>query len=1007
MKEFHYKIVKDPEIYAEYRLSAHSDHEFFHSEKKEYGEQSDFKYLLNGVWKFQYAASYADCNSDFYRDDVNCKNWDDIRVPAHIQMEGYDKPQYVNTQYPWDGHEEIHPGEIPTEFNPTASYVKYFTLPDFMKKGPVYISFQGVESGLAVWLNGTYIGYSEDSFTPSEFDLTPYIREGENKLAVQVFKWTAGSWTEDQDFYRFSGIFRDVYLYTVPEVHIQDLRIITNLKNDYQDADLVLDMESSARGNYTLDLLDQNGEAVISGNGMLDKSTEIKIPVDEPLLWSAEDPNLYLLRIKVYDTAGKFQEMVLERVGFRCFEMKNKVMHLNGKRIVFKGVNRHEFSSETGRVLSVDEILQDIITMKQNNINAVRTSHYPNRTEFYRLCDEYGLYVIDETNMETHGTWDVIQQGHQPIEYAVPGNRNEYREMIFDRAHSMFARDKNHPSILIWSLGNESFGGKILAEQYQNFHKWDQTRLVHYEGVYNDRRCPNLSDMESTMYVPVTEIKEWLSCHRDKPYISCEYMHSMGNSTGAMFKYTDLTREDELYQGGFIWDYIDQSITTHDRYGREFQAYGGDFDERPTDYDFSGNGICYGKDRLPSPKMQEVKFLYQNIRVEVKEGCFIVHNDNLFINTDTYLCEIMVEKNGEFFEAYHEDISVEPLSTKEFELPCNLPTDENEYLVTVSFLLREDNDWADAGHEVAYGQAAFGHREAKAHSSEKLTIVHGNHNFGVHGENFEVLFSRIAGGLTSYKYAGREMFKANPRPNFWRAMTQNDIANLLPFRAGDWKLASLFCTIKTGHGDGLTEHVIKEAEDHVEVLCTYHLPTKPAKDAWVTYTVYGDGEVLVNLKMDASGDVGELPEFSMMFTMDADFDQLKWYGRGPEETYADRKSAKIGLYENEVLDNMARYLVPQECGFHEDVRYAEVTDKLGCGLHFETDGLGFSALPHCPEELDSARHPHELGLPLYTYIRVGHQMGIAGDNTWGAMTHPEFMLDNTKPMEITFSFRGI
>ncbi len=1009
MKEFRYKIVKDPEIFQEFRLAAHSDHKYFRTEKSGYGDKSDFRHSLNGNWKFSYAKNYQSAPHDFYRTDVDCRSWDDIRVPGHIQMQGYDKPQYVNTQYPWDGHEDIVPGEIPTEFNPTASYVKYFTVPEEMKNRPVYISFQGVESGFALWLNGSYIGYSEDSFTPSEFELTPYLKDGENKLCVQVFKWTAGSWCEDQDFFRFSGIFREVFLFTIPEVHICDLKIQTLLKNEDRAADLVVEMSATSAGKYTIELLDESGDVEIFGNGMLDKKTKISIPVEEPKLWSAEKPNLYLLKIRVYDNQDKFQELVLERVGFRRFEMINHVMHLNGKRIVFKGVNRHEFSSKSGRVLTEDEMLQDILTMKQNNINAIRTSHYPNRTELYRLCDEYGLYMIDETNLETHGTWDTIAVGRHDIEFAVPGNRSEYRAMVLDRAKSMYERDKNHPAVLIWSLGNESFGGKVLFEEAEALRKWDSTRLVHYEGVYNDRRYPNTSDMESTMYAPVTEIREWLSTHRDKPYVNCEYAHSMGNSTGAMEKYTELCYEDDLFQGGFIWDYIDQSLTVKDRYGREYEAYGGDFDDRPTDYSFSGNGICYGKDRAPSPKMQEVKYLYQNIKVTVGEGFFVVENRNLFTNTDEYDCHVLLEKNGEFVEEYIIDCAVAPLTKGEFELPMNIPSDQdvNEYVVTVSFVLPEANDFAEEGFEVAYGQKAFGKRIVPASEKKTYVYVDGDHNIGVHGDGFEVLFSRLAGGLTSYRYAGHEMLKKMVRPNFWRAMTENDNANLLPFRAGQWRLASIYATHKTGHGDGGTPIIGEDTGAGVQVTCTYHLPVRPAKDAIVTYLVGGDGTVNVELSLEASSDVGELPELSMMLMMDADYENLKWYGKGPEETYFDRNHAKLGIYENKVLDNVAKYLVPQECGFHEETRFFEVTDERGLGLHFETNGLGFSALPYTPEELESATHQNELPLPLYTVIRIGQQMGVAGDNTWGALTHPEFMLDNSKTMKIKFSFKGI
>lgn len=568
-------------------------------------------------------------------------------MPAHIQMEGYDVPAYLNVQYPWDGREQIWAGEIPTRFNPTASYVKYFALPESMKGSPVYISFQGVESGMALWLNGQYVGYSEDSFTPTEFELTPYIRDGENKLAVQVFKWTSSSWAEDQDFFRFSGIYRDVYLFTRPEVHIWDLKTQTLLDDTYQAGELVLDAAGCGNGKVEVELKKLPAlDADIALNGMETKEEtplflsssfaykdgegHLRLPVSGFDLWSAEEPNLYEMVLRVFDENEQLTEVISEQVGFRRFEMKDHIMCLNGKRIVFKGVNRHEFSSRAGRVPQEDEILLDILTMKRHNINAIRTCHYPNDSRIYRLCDRYGLYLIDENNLESHGSWDPHVQGKdEDMSLIVPCDKKEWEGMMLDRVNSVYQRDKNHPSILIWSCGNESFGGLVLKEMADKFRELDNTRLIHYEGVFHDRRYNETSDMESQMYTPAADIQKFLTEHRDKPFICCEYTHAMGNSCGGMHKYTDLTDTEPLYQGGFIWDYVDQSIYKKDRYGKEFQAYGGDFGERPTDYNFSGNGIVYGGDRAPSPKMQEVKYNYQNISAEVSDEKVLIKNKNL------------------------------------------------------------------------------------------------------------------------------------------------------------------------------------------------------------------------------------------------------------------------------------------------------------------------------------------------------------------------------------------
>ena len=1014
MAQFDYDIVKNPEIFRQNKLEPHSDHMFLPPEDGGQDGRDGFRFSLNGIWKFAYAPNYASAPKEFYKEEFDCHSFGEIHVPAHIQMEGCDVPAYVNTQYPWDGRDDIEPGEVPSHFNPTACYVKYFHVPSCLKGKPLCISFEGVESGFALWLNGEYVGYSEDSFTPARFELTPFLKEGENKLAAMVFKWTAGSWCEDQDFFRFSGIFRDVYLYTVPEVHIEDLKIRTLLDDRYENAVLSLDIRATADGSCRIELLDE-GEQILFGKCDFNKSMHVELPVKAPRLWSAEHPNLYELKITVFDLSGTAQEVIREMVGFRRFELKNNVMHLNGKRIVFKGADRHEFCSETGRVLPDEAIEKDLITMKRNNINAIRTSHYPNKTTLYRLCDRYGLYVMDETNLETHGSWDAYLTGQIPFEKHVPGDRKEWLGLVLDRARNMYERDKNHPSILIWSCGNESYGGDDIYEMSKYFKAADPDRLVHYEGVTHDPfhvvKHYETTDVTSVMYIPVSQVKEYLKTHRDKPFIECEYAHSMGNSTGALHKYTELAYEDELYQGGFIWDFIDQSLTLTDRYGREYEGYGGDFGDRPCDYSFSGNGIVYGgEDREASPKMQEVKYCYQDFFVEVNGDSFAVRNRSLFTDLKNYNTVVTLEKEGRLLKKETISIELPPLSEGTFALPFEVPKarDGEEFVVTVSFVLKEDTLWAPAGYETAYGQGVIGQFRNPEPLKKPLTLIRGTHNFGVRSDDFEVLFSRIHGGLVSYKYGGEQLLKMIPKPNFWRAMTENDQANQLPFRAGQWKAASIWPNARFQFDKDKPVCTMEEAEDHVKVSYIYQLATRPATECTLTYDVYGDGSVRTSLVLPPSSEVGEIPEISVLFGMDASFDHLKWYGLGPEETYADRNHAKLGLYKNKVADNMARYLVPQECGNKEQVRYAEVTDRKGRGLCFMMDEpCGFSALPFSPHELDSALHPTELPSPHYTFIRIGHQMGVGGDDTWGARTHPEYLLDNSKPLTVNFTFRGL
>ena len=1007
-------MVKDPTYFKDGRIEAHSDHICYRNEMEAAEKETSFRHSLNGIWKFHYARNYGSTVQGFENTDYSCRDWDDIRVPAHIQMEGYDAPQYANVQYPWEGHEDIHPGEIPEHFNPVASYVKYFEVPETMQGKRLFISFQGAESGIVLWLNGQFVGYSEDSFTPSEFELTEYVKEGENKLAAQVFKWTASSWCEDQDFFRFSGIYRDVYLYTVPEVHVYDLQIRAIPTEDLTEAALEIRTNTWGKGKAKI-VLTKSGTEVFNEEKPLDGEEIYSWTIKNPVLWSAEDPQLYDLTIEVYDEAGNLQEVIPQKVGFRRFEMKDGIMTLNGKRIVFKGVNRHEFSSISGRNVSEAELRKDLMIMKQNNINSIRTCHYPDASLIYELCDEYGIYMIDETNLESHGSWDVAEFT-KDYTYVVPHDKPEWLDMMLDRANSMYQRDKNHPAILIWSCGNESFGGKDIYEMSQFFHEKDSTRLVHYEGLCHDRRYNDTSDMESQMYPSVEAIKDFLAKDDSKPFICCEYTHAMGNSCGAMHKYTDLTDTEPKYQGGFIWDYIDQSIYKKDRYGREFQAYGGDFGERPTDYNFSGNGIAYGGNRDASPKMQEVKFNYQNITVEVTADTVKVINKNLFVNTDIYQCKVTVARDGKVIKKAFMETAVAPLSEETYALPLGKEEKSGEYIVTVSFHLKEDKMWAKAGHEVAFGQYVYKVKEEQKICQDPLTVIRSTHNIGVRGAHFEVLFSVLNGGLVSYKYAGKEMIEAIPKPNFWRAPTDNDCGNLMGMRYGQWKIASMYLSHKDfrqgPYGPGNTPEV-EEKEHSVKVTYTYLLPATPLAECKLAYEVYGDGRVKTTLTYDPVKELGDMPEFGVIFKFNADYDHVEWYGLGCAETYADRKKgAKLGIYENMVKDNIARYMVPQECGAKEEVRWAKITDRKGRGMLFEMDEnngpMMFSALPYTPHEMENAMHPYELPEVHYTVVRVAkEQMGVGGDDSWGARTHEEYLLKTDKKMEFSFVFKGL
>lgn len=1015
MSQFNYAKIKNPEYYRENRLDAHSDHIAYASrEEAEILKESSLRESLNGLWNFHYARTYESAIPGFERTDYDARKWEEIRVPAHIQLEGYDIPQYVNIQYPWDGSDEIRPGEIPETLNPVASYVKYFTVPDRMEGLPLFLSFQGVESAFALWLNGQFVGYSGDSFTPSEFELTPYLKEGENKLALQVFKWSAGSWLEDQDFFRFSGIFRDVYLYVKTPHHAEDVKLETVLDETFSKGTLQIAVSCCGEGGKVKGELFYQGNLIGKAEKESSEKTELSVSVPQPALWSAEQPNLYELELSILDETGSVEEWIPLKVGFRRFEMIDHIMHLNGKRIVFKGVNRHEFSCDTGRVVTEEEVIRDLTIMKQNNINAIRTCHYPDASLIYRLADEFGFYLIDECNLESHGSWDPLEKGMNipgVQEMAVPNDHREYLGMMIDRVRSMYERDKNHPSILIWSCGNESYGGSVIYEMSKELKRLDSSRLVHYEGIFQDRRYNDTSDMESQMYTPAEKIEAFLKEHREKPFICCEYTHAMGNSCGAMHKYTDLSDREPLYQGGFIWDFVDQSIRKKDRYGREFQAYGGDHLERPTDYNFSGNGIVDGERRI-SPKMQEVKFNYQNLSIEVGKETFTVENKHLFSNTCEYLCCISLKRNGKELKKTFAETAVPPLSKETYQLPFPVQTLPGEYVITVSFLLKEDKIWAKGGHEIAFGQGVYQVEEKAEKPFLPVKLVMGTYNVGVKGEHFSVLFSRLNGGMVSYRYGNRELLEGIPKPNFWRAPTDNDCGCRMPGKTGQWKLASLYASFQNPHdpeGNRLLKNPeVEEKEHSIKVTYTYYLPTSPEAFCVLSYEVFGDGRVETTLSYDPVQGLPMMPEYSVLFKMNADFSFLEWYGLGPDDCYADRKrGGRLGIHKKSVRENAFDYLVPQESGHHTDIRWLKVTDHKGRGMLFGGDGVEASVSPYTPHELENAMHPYELPEIHYTVVRVGRQMGVGGDNSWGARPHDEYLLDSGKKMELKFYFRGI
>ncbi len=1008
--------LKDPGYFRENRLDPHADYTVYRTEAEADAGVSSLRMSLNGQWKFFYARNPKQVVPGFEQPDYDCGGWADITVPAHIQTEGYGMPQYCNVQYPWDGHETLIPGELPERFNPVACYVKTFRLPESMKGKRLFISFQGAESGLAVWLNGKYIGFSGDSFTPHEFELTDALADGENKLACRVYRWCAGSWLEDQDFLRFSGLYREVFLYAVPEAHIRDLTWTAEPDADMSRGILQWTAKTEAPAGSRFCLrLKRGGETVAEASAETGGETETcgTLEVENVRLWSAEDPFLYTVEAEMVSPAGETEFLRL-KAGFRRIEIRNSVILVNGTRVVFKGVNRHDFCGETGRAVTAEKIRRDLILMKRNNINAVRTSHYPNSGELYRLCDELGLYVIDENNMESHGMWDMYWNGR--TDKVFPGDFHEWEPLLLDRVRSMIGRDRNHPCVLIWSCGNESLSGTVILAMSNEMRRLDPTRPVHYEGDMHmpaEQRIREITDIESEMYTPAARIREYLKTHRDKPFILCEYTHSMGNSNGAMHKYTELAYEEELYQGGFIWDFIDQAMTARSRFGKETLLYGGDWDDRPNDGIFCGNGIVFA-DGKGTPKLQEIRYNYQNIVAKVSPEQIEIINRHMFTSTSAFRCVVKLERDGKPVRKTEIATDVPPLSSAVYPMPFEKPGIPGEYAVTVSFLLKEDTEWADAGYETAFGQGTWTveGREEQHMPMPELRISESPWNIGVAGESFEVMFARGSGALTSYRWGDREMLKAPVLPNFWRAPTNNDCGNRMPQRYAQWKIASMYAmagyTAQTRKPNAAMRPV-READGSVTFTAETDLPTNPPAVCRTTYRVHPCGRVDVCLHYDPVEGLGVMPEFGMITKLDADYNRVRFFGLGPEENHIDRRQgARLGIWEYRAEENLTPYLMPQECGNRTGIRWADITDAKGRGLRLWLNGGEFSALPWTPHELENAAHGFELPPVCYTVLKMSAiQMGVGGDDSWGARTHDEYLPDVSGPMEFRFSFRGI
>ena len=1002
--------LTDATVFEVNRTPAHSNHKCFTHDPQS-GEYSDLTQSLDGEWRVEIVQA---SDIDFNEEPFVVENFDDsafyrTQVPGHLQMAGLLKNKYVNIQYPWDGHENPLEPNVP-ENNHVALYRKKFVVSKRLadtkeSRGSVSIVFHGMATAIYVWVNGLFAGYGEDGFTPNEFDITDLLHDGENVVAVACYEYSSASWLEDQDFWRLHGLFRSVELTAQPHVHVVNMQLEADW--DAESGTASLDAALSVRNasdaaTISATLKDSEGNVVWETSTNADANTTFasgSLQGLEP--WSAESPSLYELEVNVIDQAGDIVEAVVQKVGFRRFRIENGIMTLNGKRVVFKGADRHEFDAKRGRSITEQDMIDDVIFCKRHNINAIRTSHYPNQERWYDLCDEYGIYLIDETNLETHGSWclpgDVVT-----AETAVPGSKARWEGACVDRVNSMMRRDYNHPSVVIWSLGNESYTGDVFRAMYKHVHDIDPNRPVHYEGMTKNRDYDDVTDIETRMYEHADVVEEYLKNDPQKPYISCEYMHAMGNSVGNLDEYTALERYPH-YQGGFIWDFIDQAIYASQPDGSTRLCYGGDFGDRPSDYEFSGNGLVFA-DRTPAPKAQEVKQLYSNVHIDVTDRSVSIKNDNLFISTGGYQFVLRILADGEpvWQSERRFDVPADSACTFDVEWPVDLyRANANELVLEVSQRLAEATDWAPAGYELAFGQTVVAGTKAAedaALPADGIVTV-GRWNAGVQGSGREILLSRTQGGLVSYTFDGHEFVLRRPAITTFRALTDNDRGAGHGFERAQWMAAGRYARC--------VDNVIEQVdEDTLKAVYTYELATPQRTKVTVEYTADTTGRLNLHVEYPGeSGDLPTIPAFGIEWTLPVQYSNLRFFGAGPEETYQDRKHAKLGVWSTDAFKDHAPYLMPQETGNHEEVRWAEITDENGHGLRVSRANgaapFAVSLQPYSSFMIEEAQHQDELPAPKHMFLRVlAAQMGVGGDDSWMSPVHSQYHIPADQPISL-------
>lgn len=966
--------------------------------------QNERRRSLDGVWKFKLVKNPSLALTDFFKTSYNVNDWQNINVPGSWELQGFDAPIYTDVTYPF----KANPPFVPQDYNPVGHYVHEFTVPENWKGMDVIMDFEGVESAFYLWINGKMVGYSEDSRLPAHFNISKFLKKGKNCLAMKVFRFSDGSYLEDQDYWKYSGIERNVFIQARPKSRMNDYVLGNKLINQYKD------------GNFTLDvnmLNPQKGQKVevkvlsATGKSLFKQIQNITSPADTlihfgKLLksvqpWSAESPYLYTLVINTTDRNGRVEESVAQPFGFRTIEMKNGQLLVNGVAITIKGVNRQEHNAVHGRTLSIGEMVKDVKMMKQFNINAVRTSHYPNYSEWYQLCDKYGLYMVGEANIECHGILDT--------EYKQLADREDWYPAFHDRMYRMIKRDRNHTAIIIWSMGNESGYGKSFEKLYDMSKAMDPTRPVQYEGggyyAKSDIYCP--------MYARIWSLRRHVNQRDERPLILCEYAHAMGNSEGNLKDYWDLIYKYDQLQGGFIWDWVDQTIAKTDDKGHKYWAYGGDmgFVGVVNDSNFCANGLV-AADRSLHPHIWEVKKVYQNIAFEpvaFMQNRIKVTNRFDYTTLDNYQLVWAVEANGETIRSGKMNFPpLLPHQAKEMEIPMGtLPAADNkEYFLTLRAFSKQATGAVPAGHEVAIEQMQLPVRLEKAQEqvsgqiekteTEDAITIQGKTN------DFSISFSKKTGEMTSLKYDGKEMLLAGLQPNFWRGITDNDVANGTQERCATWREAGKNMVLKS----------IKTQADtrKATVMADFDMPEQESQ-VQITYQMLANGNVEVNMHfIPGNKALPEMPRLGMRMILKGDYDQMTWLGRGPQENYADRKSGYlIGKYSASVWEQYHPYVRAQETANKCDVRWFTLASKAGAGIRVEgAEPLSVSAwnfpqddLLYVPSTIEH-RHGGCVDKKDMVWMNIDHlQMGVGGDNTWGAMVHPEYTIT---PKEWSYSF---